>query len=231
MVNTNDKVYCVYAHINKVNGKIYIGQTCQDINRRWRDGDGYKGCTLFYKAIQKYGWDNFDHEIIASNLTLQEANHFEELLISKLDTMNPNKGYNLRSGGENYLVSEEARIHMKQSRPDVNGEKNPFYGKHHTNETKQKLSKRRIGKYKGKDNYFYGKRHTEDTKKKLSESRKNKKPILCVETNILYPSMREAQRMTNISRQNIKSSLKTNGTAGGYHWRYADDINSNDVAV
>ena len=50
MVNTNDKVYCVYAHINKVNGKMYIGQTCQDINRRWRDGDGYKGCTFTNKS-------------------------------------------------------------------------------------------------------------------------------------------------------------------------------------
>ena len=38
----------------------------------------------FWNAIEKYGWDNFDHEIIASNLTLKEANQFETLLITKL---------------------------------------------------------------------------------------------------------------------------------------------------
>lgn len=84
---------------------------------------------------------------------------------------------------------------------------------------------------KGDKNHFYGKHHTDETKRKLSESKTNKKRLLCVETNILYPSMREAERQTGISRQNICSSLKTKGTAGGYHWRYADDINSNDVAV
>lgn len=57
--------YCVYAHINKVNGKIYIGQTCRKPEYRWNDGKGYKECTYFYNAIEKYGWDNFDHEILA----------------------------------------------------------------------------------------------------------------------------------------------------------------------
>lgn len=274
MVITNDK-YCVYAHINKINGKIYVGQTCQDINRRWRNGNGYQNCVAFYRAIQKYGWDNFEHEIIASNLTLQEANHFEELLIEKLDTINPNNGYNLRSGGENYICSEETRQRMSKNHANFRGENSPLHGKHLSEEHKSKLSKARIGKYKGeqhpmygkrlsleqrqklskahqnvlletrqrislalkgkplteehkknisngilgKRNPFYGKHHTNETKKILLESQKTRKIILCVETNIEYPSMREAERQTGISRQNIASSLKTNGTAGGYHWK------------
>lgn len=109
--------YCVYAHINKINGKIYIGQTINGIypDRRWQNGNGYKGCTLFYRAIQKYGWDSFEHEIIASNLTLEEANHFEELLIRKLDTTNPNKGYNLKSGGENNIFQDVSKVKVVES--------------------------------------------------------------------------------------------------------------------
>lgn len=127
--------YCVYVHINKFNGKKYVGQTVNgnNINKRWVNGLGYRSCTVFYKAIKKYGWNNFEHDIVASNLTLEEANHFEELLIRELDTMNPLNGYNLKSGGENNklsdetkrkignankgrIISEEERIKMSESR-------------------------------------------------------------------------------------------------------------------
>ena len=88
-----NNTYCVYVHINKINEKKYVGQTVNgdNPNKRWKDGEGYKTQSYFYKAIQKYGWDNFDHEVVASNLTLDEANNFEELLIKELDTMNPEK--------------------------------------------------------------------------------------------------------------------------------------------
>lgn len=102
--------YCVYIHTNKINGKKYVGQTKHGDNperKRWKYGDGYKCCKYFYHAIKKYGWNLFDHEIIASNLTLDEANHFEELLISKLDTINPDNGYNIKSGGDNnYILTD-----------------------------------------------------------------------------------------------------------------------------
>ena len=75
MKNTNDKTYCVYAHINKINGKIYIGQTCLNIEQRWgKNGEGYlikksgKYCQpLFAYAILKYGWNNFEHINIKMN--------------------------------------------------------------------------------------------------------------------------------------------------------------------
>ena len=58
------KVWCIYMHTNKINGKKYIGQTFQNIEYRWRqDGSGYKG-QPFYNAIEKYGWDNFEHKIL-----------------------------------------------------------------------------------------------------------------------------------------------------------------------
>lgn len=75
-------MYCVYKHTNKINNKIYIGQTCQKPEYRWgSDGQNYKNNPYFYSAIIKYGWNNFTHEIIYNNLTAEEANQKEIELI------------------------------------------------------------------------------------------------------------------------------------------------------
>ena len=61
------KNYCIYKHISP-NGLVYIGQTCQNPIYRWRRGHEYKGNPHFTRAIMKYGWDNFIHEILFNNL-------------------------------------------------------------------------------------------------------------------------------------------------------------------
>ena len=109
-------MFKVYIHTNKTNGKMYVGQTCQTPELRWKNGRGYKSSPHFYSAIKKYGWDNFEHEIIASGLTQQEANNFEELLISKLDTTTPSLGYNIALGGKNAPKSEEAKRKMSEAK-------------------------------------------------------------------------------------------------------------------
>jgi len=76
--NNQEHHYIIYCHRNKINNKAYIGQTCQRLERRWREGEGYSHCSYFYHAIQKYGWDNFEHFIIMDNLSLEEANKNEE---------------------------------------------------------------------------------------------------------------------------------------------------------
>lgn len=89
--------WTVYVHINKTNNKCYVGITSKKAKDRWRkNGAGYKSQT-FYKAIKKYGWDNFEHEIIATHLTVSEASDMERLLIQKLDTIK--NGYNVSLGG------------------------------------------------------------------------------------------------------------------------------------
>lgn len=50
-----DSRYIIYMHVNKKNNKKYIGQTCQDPERRWRGGEGYKDSPRFWTAIQSYG--------------------------------------------------------------------------------------------------------------------------------------------------------------------------------
>lgn len=69
------KSFVIYKHTNLINNKVYIGQTCQELSRRWRPhGEGYKDSPKFWTAIQKYGWENFAHEIIETDLTQEEAN-------------------------------------------------------------------------------------------------------------------------------------------------------------
>lgn len=89
--------YKIYMHKNKVNEKVYIGQTKQSLKSRWENGYGYRECPKFWNAIQKYGWDNFEHILIEDNLTLEEANKKEQYYIQKYDSVN--NGYNISIGG------------------------------------------------------------------------------------------------------------------------------------
>ena len=93
-----EKKYCVYVHTNKVNGKKYIGITSQRPEARWRSG--YKCNEHFSRAIEKYGWEGFSHEVIMDGLTKEQACAAEIALIAKHGTQDPNKGYNIQSGGE-----------------------------------------------------------------------------------------------------------------------------------
>lgn len=119
----NISTFCVYKHTNKINGKVYIGQTRYGNNpiARWgKTGNCYKNSFYFYNAIKKYGWDNFEHEILYNNLTVEEANYYEQLEIEKYNSNNPEFGYNLNTGGNNFLLNEEVkqRISVSKSTPE-----------------------------------------------------------------------------------------------------------------
>lgn len=79
--------YVVYIHKNILNGKVYVGQTC-NLSERWRNnGKNYFNSIKFYNAIKKYGWDNFTHEVVYSNLNKQAADKLEKELIHKYNSM------------------------------------------------------------------------------------------------------------------------------------------------
>ena len=61
--DTVKKVRGIYKVTNKINGKVYIGQSV-DIGKRWRQHMTAKDDIYFHKAIQKYGLDNFIWEVI-----------------------------------------------------------------------------------------------------------------------------------------------------------------------
>lgn len=151
--------YYVYAHINKLNGKIYFGQTT-NIKQRWSsNGRQYKRKTVkqthFYNSIIKYRWNNFYHIIIEQNLSHEKADLLESYLIKTFDTQNTKLGYNLKSGGSHGKHTEETKrkistivkekmtkdviTKLLKNRKSMKGENNPFYGKHHTEETRKHL--------------------------------------------------------------------------------------------
>lgn len=174
------KKWCIYKITNLINGKVYIGKhKYSNIN------DGYFGSGKILKyAIEKYGKDNFIKEICKDNIGCETAvDFYETLFIKKENCIIPN-GYNLTLGGEGGDTftnrSEESkeltRSRMSESRT---GEKNPFYGKTHSDEIKAHLKECAIKnsdktrqRQTGKTNSFYGKQHTDELKKNFSEKYK-----------------------------------------------------------
>lgn len=113
------KKYIVYMHINKKDGKKYIGITCQTPSNRWRGGNGYNRCPFFYNSILKNGWDNFLHEILFDNLSEKDAKSKEKELILLHNTRDKNYGYNLTEGGDGssgYKYTEAQIECMKKDR-------------------------------------------------------------------------------------------------------------------
>ena len=120
--------YKVYVHIDP-EGKRYYGATKLDVNRRWKNGKNYKRHPRFWKAIEKHGWNNIQHIIIAKGLTKEEAYWLEEELIVAWDTTNPDKGYNIAKGGKGpngVTRSEETRKKMSDNHWDSSGKNNPM---------------------------------------------------------------------------------------------------------
>lgn len=128
-ITQEEKKWCVYIHTSP-SGKVYIGITSKNPpEQRWLNGRGYNHNYHFTNAIKFYGWNNFKHEIIAEQLTSDEAETMERELIEQYNAMDQRYGYNLTSGGEKGKeFSQETRDKISQAN------KNP------TEETRQKMS-------------------------------------------------------------------------------------------
>lgn len=117
-LNDYESRFIVYRHISPT-GKQYVGITSKSITERWgTGGSGYKDNKHFWSAICRYGWDSFIHEVIASDLSLEDACKLECELISEFDLMNPDNGYNQTSGGQYSTPSKAVRAKLKTSTTD-----------------------------------------------------------------------------------------------------------------
>jgi len=103
-------------HINKYNGKRYIGITSLDPIRRWNNGHGYYKNKHFRDAILKYGWGGFDHLILFSGMDKESACNVEQWLIAEYKTTDRSFGYNLTTGGEYFKHSKESKRLMSVNR-------------------------------------------------------------------------------------------------------------------
>ena len=209
--------YCVYMHVNKINDKKYIGITKNKPEDRWQNGHGYKR-QIFYKAIQKYGWDNFDHIILFENLSEEEACKKEIELISLHKSDNKNYGYNISHGGENghnelWNDKEYYEAQIKERKERWNDEN---FRKRHAESMKLAMNK---NDYKDKQAEI-----TKDRWEKGSFDEVHCKKVICLETGKIYKSITDASKLTNICRGDIgKCCLHQIKTANGYHWQYYKD--------
>ena len=225
--------YSVYLHITP-SKKVYVGITSQaNLNRRWQNGEGYRTQKRFYRAIQKYGWENIEHRIMFSGLTKQEAEEKEIQLISQFDSTSREHGYNCDNGG-NCTGTHSEETKRKISAAQL-GEKNHMYGKHSwcygKKQSPELIEKNRLS-HMGQPSYWKGKHlpeeakaklrkpKTEEHKRKLSEARSV--PVICIETGEVFSSGKAAGDAMGISRGSIAQVVKgKRNTAGGYHWKLA----------
>lgn len=177
---------CVYAHVAP-NGKSYIGITTHDnASDRWgRCGYGYQSQKLFWRAIKKYGWDNFKHIVLIENISIEAACECEKYLISKYRSNDPRYGYNRACGGDTncgFVRTEEQRAKISRSlKGKLAGEKNPSYGKPKTEETRKAIADSLRGRIQSeetktkKSQALKGHVVSEETRKKISESRRGRR--------------------------------------------------------
>lgn len=244
----SDKRYTIYKHISP-DGKTYIGCTGDVPEIRWRKG--YLHNDALSKDIDKYGWDNFKHDIVSSDMNETDAYALEKELIYKYQSTDPDRGYNKSVGGKvNYGMIRSDEYKQKMSALKQ-GEKHNFYGKHHTEESKRKMSE----SSRGSNHPMYGKHLKEETKRKLSESHKrenlssetltkmrearlgkklsevtkqkiseaNYRKVRCIETGVIYDSVKQAASETGCYSTNISATCHgRQNTTAGYHWTYID---------
>lgn len=226
--------WSVYLHINNKNGKMYCGITSMNPpKKRWgKEGNKYSRHPHFWSAIQKYGWNNFEHKIIAKNLSEEEACEKEKELIEKYNLTNPEKGYNTFKGGK--INTEEIKEKMSKahknktlteehkkaiSRSLGKGENNVNFGRKQSKEAvlHNSLAKR------GNKHPNYGKHLKENTKEKIKE--KVSKPIIqCdLEGNVIkeWESGKQAALELNLGYKAINNCLRgLRKSSFGYKWYY-----------
>lgn len=196
----DSKIYYLYRIINKINGKIYIGQTVQP-DKRWYQhkymSEQEKPSMVISYAIKKYGASSFTFEVIAGCKNWNDANDIETLLVSQYDSLVPN-GYNVALGGMNAPKSEawiqamkdwhvslspkeRAEISRKQSEAtfeQIANQGHPAQGRIVTEEEKELHRKIRLENpieytpkiRKKMSEAHIGIKDTEETKQKKSES-------------------------------------------------------------
>ena len=208
MYNNKDNLntFAVYCHYFP-NGKVYVGLTCHcdDIEEKRFGHNGYKynKQPLVYRAIQKYGWDNIQHEIIAKYVSRESAVNIEKDLIALHKSNERDHGYNISPGGED--------------------------GSYHSEESRKKMSEQRRGKKKSEEHRRKigesnrGRVMSAETRKKIADKARGRKhdtmndprnmPVLQYRISDgsfvgRYISLNEAARETNASISHISECAK-----------------------
>lgn len=113
--------WTVYIH-TAPNGKVYVGTTSMLPRERWKYGHGYADNKEFFSDIRKFGWKNILHEIVAEQLTEEQAYSLEQKLISEYKSNNQRYGYNKAVGGygtTGFYPTDGTRRKMSESHKGI----------------------------------------------------------------------------------------------------------------
>jgi group I intron endonuclease len=176
----------IYRATNSVNRKVYIGQTVENLLQRkakhFQDAKDKSKRIVFHKALNKYGKDNFEWDVIDVAKNAEELNNKEIFWIKHFNShIKNNKGYNMTNGGlgsvgyKHRIEDVEKMMIIQRKRVESEGYIHPFLGKNHTDETKKTLSKIAEKRFENINNHpWLGRNHSEESKRKMSESQTGK---------------------------------------------------------
>jgi group I intron endonuclease len=191
----------IYKLTCNITGKVYIGKTCRGLNARIRDhiyAAKKNSQYHIHRAIRKYGINNFKFEELIQDIDT-ELDNLEKQYIKLYNSKE--EGYNLTEGGEGTL----GRLHTEEFKQNMSkrtkGELNPNYGRHHTEESKKKISSSH--NWKGK------KQKPESIYKSVIA--KGGKPFIIMKDNVeleTFISIRECARKYNLDNSCIAKCLK-----------------------
>lgn len=175
----------IYLTTNLVNGKIYIGQ------REFQGNDGgYLGSGVYFrKALEKYGRKNFKRKILKICYTYAQMNAWEIVFIKRYNSQDKNIGYNIAKGNVKCSLTNPSKqpsvkkkisdtlrrkIENREIKPfsGFHGEEHPLYGKHHSEETKRKISESKKKQLERDGHPLKGVKPSEETRMKISEGNK-----------------------------------------------------------
>ena len=175
----------IYLITDTTNGMKYTGKHHYHIEGQL--DPNYHGSGTIIKNIYKKRPETLKEEYIKTCYSEEEMNSDEQYYIKVFKTLWPN-GYNLTEGGDGGVACEEICKKISEAKKGhQSGEKNPFFGKHHSDETKIKIGEKSKGRHhseetrikmsksrRGEKNIMFGKHHSEETRKKMSNSHKGK---------------------------------------------------------
>lgn len=196
----------VYKITNKINGKAYIGQTVQTLSKRWnRHVHNKSKNSVISLAIRKYGVENFEIRILSRCNTIEEMNHRETYYIKLFNTLATN-GYNLKLGGQQggplTELSKQKISNAKKGKPSA------FFGKRHSEESKIKNSIAHLGRKASIETRQKQSKALKGKSRSQESINKAKKPVICIETGVIYPSVKEAGEAFGVVDKAIRRVLK-----------------------
>lgn len=217
-------------HTSKTTGKKYVGITCQEpwTKRFNGDGSGYKNCVHFWNAIQKYGWVDFEHEILEICESENKAIQLEKYYISLYKTNNGLYGYNIKEGGEHQKFPQEIKDNIRNA---LKGKATRGSGWNHSKETIAKIRNAQKGRPLTPEHAENCRKATREYYKTHSpahtfteEDNKRAKEACCIrilveETGQEFNSMTECAEHFGVLISNLSRAIRFNKKYKGYHFK------------